>query len=95
MDHKSGLMAQDTTGNGGMTKLTEKANLNMLMGMSTAVIGSMIKLKAKAHTAMQMGLFTMEAGLMINSTVWVLKAGLMVQDMKEIILKERKKETVN
>lgn len=95
MDHRCGLMAQDMTANGEMTKQMGKANLSMLMATFITEIGSTIKLKARAHIAMQMVPFTMEAGLMINSTVWVLKAGLMVHGTREIILKEKKKETEN
>ena len=56
------------------------------------VNGAMIKLKAKEPTLTLMELTTKVSGSMINSTVKELKAGPMVQDMKEIMKMERKKE---
>jgi hypothetical protein len=66
----------------------------MLMEMSTMVNGLTTKLKAKVLTAMQTEPFMKEHGLMINSMDKVLNHGQMAHDMKDNILKEKRKETV-
>ena len=92
MECKFGLIALAMREIGATTKPMAKVNLFMLMEMFTMVNGAMIKLKAKEPTLTLMELTTKVSGSMINSTVKELKAGPMVQDMKEITKMERKKE---
>ena len=64
------------------------------MEMSMKVNGLMIRQRAKVLTVMQMEPFMKVLGKMINSMDRVLSHGQMVHDMRDNILKGKKKEKV-
>lgn len=88
---KCGLMVQDMKDTGNLIKLTVKENWYMLTVTFTKVSGSMIKLMVKVPTLMLMELTITVIGSMISNMDLVWRVGQMVQNMRVIILMERKK----
>ena len=79
---------------GKMTKQTAREGLFMQMEMFTRVIGRMIRLKGMVNTLMQMGQNTTVIGKKTNSTVKVMRLGLMVLFIMATIKRDRKMEKV-
>ena len=78
--------------NGKMINLMEEEDSFMLMVTFMKVNGSMIKHKEEASMNIMMVLNTWVIGKMIDSMVMVLRLGLIMLDMKEIMIKVRNTE---
>jgi hypothetical protein len=92
---KCGLIAHVMKVLGATIKPMARVSSSMLTAMFTMVSGRMIKLKAREHTLTLTALTMKDSGWMISNTVRVLRAGLMVQDMKVIMKTERRKDPAN
>lgn len=87
-----GQMALAMKVSGGMTRLTDKANLCMLTATFMKANGSMIRLKVMALIHTPMVHTTKVSGLMINSTETELSLGPMAPDMKDAMKMARRKD---
>ena len=89
-----GKMAVNLSDIGEMTKLTGKEDLFMQTVMCMKATGSMTKLKVEEHTSIWMVPSTWENGEKIVNTATALKAGLIMQSMKETTNMERNTASV-
>ncbi len=92
---KNGLTDQSMKGNGLTIKLTETANLFMLMATSMKENGRMIKQMDKAITFMLTVLIILVNGKMTSSMAMALKCGLMGQFMRDSTSRGRKTAKVD
>lgn len=83
LDSKFGLMDQDTSGNGGIIKQTEKEFYIMQMGMSTMENGSTIKQVDMEHILILMEHAMLVSGLRTSKTDSGDKCGLMAKCTRE------------
>jgi hypothetical protein len=87
---RNGLMAVATRVTGLTIRPMALASYSMQTEMSTRASGRTTRPMARAHTLTQMGLGIRGTGETINSTVSVLKRGLMEPYMKDSTLRARK-----
>lgn len=82
-ESRPGLMAQSTSASGLRTKLMDRVNSFMSMGMFTKVHGPTIKRTVKEFILMQMAQSTKDSGRMIYNTAMESSHGLTRADMKD------------
>lgn len=88
MEYRFGLMELNMKDNGNIIKLMVRGNSLMLMGIFMMVIGKMIWLVVMEYMFILMVQNMKVNGLMINNVDMVMKYGLMVQNIEDIILED-------